>query len=204
MAIRARNAVTPWAVFASGIAALLVACLLSGSGAKAQAPPAEVDWEAQTDSILQQISQQTFLSSFAEIFTDFFQSGQLFIDQNATLLIPGNVGHWRYLTQWNTLTPKQKRRLLRYHIIKGRYTTQELLAAAPLTLFPTFNQNLPLNKTLKPNEVYFQSVPAMKFPSPLSLPNAGLTPNLAAHGVTFVILPPNLNCTTSACKKRLF
>ncbi|CAI5964939.1 unnamed protein product [Closterium sp. NIES-65] len=184
-----------------GVAAVLVTCLLSGLKAQAAG---QVDWEAQTESILQQVSQQTYLSSFAEIFTDFYQSGQLYIDQPATLLIPTNVGHWRYQTQWNTLTPKQKRRVLRYHVLKGRYTTQQLLDAPPLTLFPTLNQNLPLNKTVKPNEVYLQSVPAMKFASPLSVPNAGLTDNLAAHGVTFVILPPNLNCTSSACKKRQF
>ncbi|CAI5979211.1 unnamed protein product [Closterium sp. NIES-64] len=222
MAVRARNAVIPRALFASGFAAVLVTCLLSGLKAQAAG---QVDWEAQTESILQQVSQQTYLSSFAEIFTDFCetltlrpthclllpptstdrdQSGQLYIDQPATLLIPTNVGHWRYQTQWNTLTPKQKRRVLRYHVLKGRYTTQQLLDAPPLTLFPTLNQNLPLNKTVKPNEVYLQSVPAMKFASPLSVPNAGLTDNLAAHGVTFVILPPNLNCTSSACKKRQF
>ncbi|CAI5494442.1 unnamed protein product [Closterium sp. Naga37s-1] len=135
MAVRARNAVTPRAIFASGVAALLVTCLLSGLKAQAQA-----DYEAQTESILQQVSQQTYLSAFTEIFTDFYQSGQLYIDQPATLLIPTNVGHWRYQTQWNTLTPKQKRRVLRYHVLKGRYTTQQLLAAAPLTLFPTLNQ----------------------------------------------------------------
>ncbi|CAI5944437.1 unnamed protein product [Closterium sp. NIES-65] len=121
------------------------------------------------------------------------QSEQLYIDQDATILIPTNVGYWRYETQWDTLTRKQKRRLLRYHILKGRYTTQQLLDAAPLTLFPTFNQNLPVNKTLKPNEVYFQSVPPTRFVSPLSVPNAGLTDNIAAHGVTMVLIPPNLN-----------
>ncbi|CAI7929758.1 unnamed protein product [Closterium sp. NIES-54] len=121
------------------------------------------------------------------------QSEQLYIDQDATILIPTNVGYWRYETQWDTLTRKQKRRLLRYHILKGRYTTQQLLGATPLTLFPTFNQNLPVNKTLKPNEVYFQSVPPTRFVSPLSVPNAGLTDNIAAHGVTMVLIPPNLN-----------
>ncbi|CAI5477301.1 unnamed protein product [Closterium sp. Yama58-4] len=213
MAIRVRNA-----VFASsGIAALLVACLLSASGgnlakaqsdwasqlvqddseppqdAAAQAPPGEPDWEAQMASIIQQVANQTFLSSFGQIFTSYFESEQLFIDQDATILIPTNVGYWRYETQWDTLTRKQKRRLLRYHILKGRYTTQQLLDAAPLTLFPTFNQNLPVNKTLKPNEVYFQSVPPTRFVSPLSVPNAGLTDNIAAHGVTMVLQPPNLN-----------
>ncbi|CAI5520716.1 unnamed protein product [Closterium sp. Naga37s-1] len=298
MAVRARNAATPWAVFASsaGVAALLVACLLSESGANfanaqpapagdpdwvaqmlqttdsvgaetdaqpapadlgwveqlmpnsdwsaqdasAQGPPAEIppaqippaqgeppaddpdsddqdeeddsrpefageidpedsegqaepDWGAQMQSILQQVANRTFLSSFGQIFASFFQSEQLYIDQDATLLIPTNVGYWRYETQWDTLTRKQKRRLLRYHILKGRYTTQQLLDAAPLTLFPTFNQNLPVNKTLKPNEVYFQSVPPTRFVSPLSVPNAGLTDNIAAHGMTMVLIPPNLN-----------
>ncbi|CAI5975493.1 unnamed protein product [Closterium sp. NIES-64] len=273
MAICARNAVTPWAVFASsaGVAALLVACLLSESGANianaqpapagdpdwvvqwlqgtepdAQPAPAalgwaaelvqssdspaqeavqpaeptqpaqggppaddpdsddqdqeddsstagEPDWEAQMQSILRQVANQTFLNNFAQDFTFFFLTEQLYIDRNATILIPTNVGYWRYATQWNTLTPKQKRRLLRYHILEGRYTAQQLLDAAPFTLFPTFNQNLPVNKTLKPNEVYFQSVPPTRFVSPLSVPNAGLTDNIAAHGVTMVLIPPNLN-----------
>ncbi|CAI7810085.1 unnamed protein product [Closterium sp. NIES-53] len=292
MGIRARNAVTLWAVFASsaGVAALLVACLLRESGANfanaqpsaarepdwvaqmlqntepdaqpapadlgwveqlvpnsdssaqdasaqippAQGPPAQIppaqgppaddpdsddqdeeddsrpdfageidpqdsegqaepDWEAQMQSILQQVANRTFLSSFGQIFASYFQSEQLYIDQDATILIPTNVGYWRYETQWDTLTRKQKRRLLRYHILKGRYTTQQLLGATPLTLFPTFNQNLPVNKTLKPNEVYFQSVPPTRFVSPLSVPNAGLTDNIAAHGVTMVLIPPNLN-----------
>ncbi|CAI7834212.1 unnamed protein product [Closterium sp. NIES-54] len=263
MAIRLRNA-----VFATsrGIAALMVACLLSAGGgifAKAQSDwasrlvqddseptqdtaaqiyPREPDWEAQMASIIQQVANQTFLSSFSQIFTSYcefstllnhslfipiptnipnitgatyshpyhsfspppsslplvpllpapVESEQLFIDQDATILIPTNVGYWRYETQWDTLTRKQKRRLLRYHILKGRYTTQQLLDAAPLTLFPTFNQNLPVNKTLKPNEVYFQSVPPTRFVSPLSVPNAGLTDNIAAHGVTMVLQPPNL------------
>ncbi|CAI7895142.1 unnamed protein product [Closterium sp. NIES-53] len=194
----------------------MVACLLSAGGgifAKAQSDwasrlvqddseptqdtaaqiyPREPDWEAQMASIIQQVANQTFLSSFSQIFTSYFESEQLFIDQDATILIPTNVGYWRYETQWDTLTRKQKRRLLRYHILKGRYTTQQLLDAAPLTLFPTFNQNLPVNKTLKPNEVYFQSVPPTRFVSPLSVPNAGLTDNIAAHGVTMVLQPPNL------------
>ncbi|CAI5477309.1 unnamed protein product [Closterium sp. Yama58-4] len=156
-------------------------------------PSARPNWGAQMASIIQQVANQTFLSSFGQIFTSYFESGQLFIDQDATILIPTNVGYWRYETQWDTLTRKQKRRLLRYHILKGRYTTQQLLDAAPLTLFPTFNQNLPVNKTLKPNEVYFQSVPPTRFVSPLSVPNAGLTDNIAAHGVTMVLQPPNLN-----------
>ncbi|CAI5462431.1 unnamed protein product [Closterium sp. Yama58-4] len=253
MAISARNAVTPWAAFASsaGVAVLLVECLLSGSvanfanaqpapagepdwisqlsetdaqtapadlgwaaqlvpssdspavqeapaqgppaqGPPAQGPPADdqdeeddsdfvaemeheraasgvSNWEAQTQSIFQQVANQTFLSSFGQIFSNYFRSQQLYIDQDATILIPTNVGYWRYETQWDTLKPKQKRRLLRYHILKGRYTAQQLLDAAPLTLFQTFNQNLPVNKTLKPNEVYFQSVPPTRFVSPLSV-----------------------------------
>ncbi|CAI5507396.1 unnamed protein product [Closterium sp. Naga37s-1] len=193
MAIRARNAATPWALFASsaGVAALLVACLLSESGANfanaqmpngrreepewvtqmlqntepdaqpgpadlgwveqlvpnsdssaqdasaqfppAQGPPAQIppaqgppaddpdsddqdeeddsrpdfageidpqdsegqaepDWEAQMQSILQQVANRTFLSSFGQIFASYFQSEQLYIDQDATILIPTNVG----------------------------------------------------------------------------------------------------------------
>ncbi|CAI5460389.1 unnamed protein product [Closterium sp. Yama58-4] len=151
-------------------------------------------------STIQLVSNQTVLSSFAQFYSNHFKSEQLYIDRNATILIPTNVGYWRFETQWDTLTRRQRRRLLRYHILKGRYTAKQLLNAAPLTLFPTLNLNLPLNKTLKPNEVYFQSVPATRFVSPLSVPNAGLTDNFAAHGVTMVLLPPNLNCTWSYCR----
>ncbi|CAI5520586.1 unnamed protein product [Closterium sp. Naga37s-1] len=244
MAIRVRNAVFT----SSGIAALLVACLLSAGGgdfATAQpdwasrlvrssasketiapqpdslmgggsasketlAPqtlPAQLvrrrpDWEAQMASIIQQVANQTFLSSFGQIFTSYFESEQLFIDLDATILIPTNVGYWRYETQWDTLTRKQKRRLLRYHILKGRYTTQQLLDATPLTLFPTFNQNLPVNKTLKPNEVYFQSVPPTRFVSPLSVPNAGLTdgPPAAQPQLNLVFVQQEALSTSVACQ----
>ncbi|CAI5990909.1 unnamed protein product [Closterium sp. NIES-65] len=130
------------------------------------------------------------------------QGGQQPITAPAKLLVPTNVGHWQYLAHWTALSPTHQRRLLRYHILPGRYTAQQLLDAPQLTLFPTFNHRLPLNRTLKPEEVYFQSVPPMKSASPLSVPDAGLTAHLAAHGVTFVLEPPNLECTTVACNSK--
>ncbi|CAI5944440.1 unnamed protein product [Closterium sp. NIES-65] len=278
MAICARNAVTPWAVFASsaGVAALLVACLLSESGANianaqpapagdpdwvvqwlqgtepdAQPAPAalgwaaelvqssdspaqeavqpaeptqpaqggppaddpdsddqdqeddsstagEPDWEAQMQSILRQVANQTFLNNFAQDFTFFFKTEQLYIDRNATILIPTNAGYWRFESRWDTLTRRQKRRLLRYHILKGRYTAGQLLNAAPGTLFPTLNTNLPVNKTFKATIVPFQSY-LTRVVTTMTVLNAALTDNFVAHGVTMVLLPPNLNCTRSSC-----
>ncbi|CAI5507397.1 unnamed protein product [Closterium sp. Naga37s-1] len=221
--IRTRNGVTPWAVLASSAAgvaaALLVACLLSGgSGANfAEAQPAspqmvvptvapaarsgrdftplDPDWEAQMQSIIQQVANQKELSSFAQIFSNQFKTEQLYIDRNATILIPTNVGYWRFESRWDTLSRRQKRRLLRYHILKGRYTAGQLLSAAPGTLFPTLNMNLPVNKTFKANVVpYLTRVVTL-----LTVANAGQTNNFAAHGVTMVLLPPNLNCTRSSC-----
>ncbi|CAI5990883.1 unnamed protein product [Closterium sp. NIES-65] len=165
----------------SAVAVLLAFAVLSSRRAEAQGEP---DWRAKTASVLQQVSQQEFLSSFAAIFSEFLQGGQQPITAPATLLVPTNVGHWRYLSHWTALSPTHQRRLLHYHILPGRYTAQQLLDAPPLTLFPTFNHHLPLNKTLKPEEVFFQSVPLMKSASPLNMPDAGLTEHLAAHGVT--------------------
>ncbi|CAI5500603.1 unnamed protein product [Closterium sp. Naga37s-1] len=172
MAARQRDEVSPLANLANSAAALLLAfAVLSSRRAEAQGEP---DWRAETASVLQQVSQQAFLSSFAAIFSNFLQGGQQPITAPATLLVPSNVGHWRYLARWTALSPTHQRRLLRYHILPSRYTAQQLLDAPPLTLFPTFNHRLPLNKTLKPEEVYFQSVPPMKSASPLSVPDAGL------------------------------
>ncbi|CAI5507398.1 unnamed protein product [Closterium sp. Naga37s-1] len=133
MAIRSRNTVTPWAALASsGVAALLTACLLSGSGAnftEAQPAPAVSDraaqmvvptaaaaagswpppdpgWEEQMESIIQQVANKTSLSSFAQIFSNHFKTQQVFIDRNATILIPTNVGYWRYETRWDILEPR--------------------------------------------------------------------------------------------------
>ncbi|CAI6007886.1 unnamed protein product [Closterium sp. NIES-65] len=229
MADRQWSVVSPLANFASSaVALLLVFAVLSSRRANAQGEP---DWRAETASVLQQVSQQAFLSSFAAIFSEFcnhhahvplfvlrvrilplsspvaslppfLQGGQQPITAPAKLLVPTNVGHWQYLAHWTALSPTHQRRLLRYHILPGRYTTQQLLDAPPLTLFPTFNHRLPLNRTLKPEEVYFQSVPPMKSASPLSVPDAGLTAHLAAHGVTFVLEPPNLECTTVTCNSK--
>ncbi|CAI7921531.1 unnamed protein product, partial [Closterium sp. NIES-53] len=92
---------------------------------------------------------QTYYSRFTRIFASYFKSGDLVIDQDATILIPVNEGFLRSpkARNFESLTRKQKLRLLRYHILKGRYNAMELSNAAPNTLFPTFNQNLPLNKT---------------------------------------------------------
>ncbi|CAI7884830.1 unnamed protein product [Closterium sp. NIES-54] len=149
-------------------------------------------------SIIQQVANQKELSSFAQIFSNQFKTEQLYIDRNATILIPTNVGYWRFESRWDTLSRRQKRRLLRYHILKGRYTAGQLLSAAPDTLFPTLNMNLPVNKTFKANVVPFQSY-LTRVVTLLTVANAGQTNNFVAHGVTMVLLPPNLNCTRSSC-----
>ncbi|CAI5973104.1 unnamed protein product [Closterium sp. NIES-64] len=208
-------------------AMLLVACLLSGGSwanfAEAQPaspqpaspkmvvptvapaakpgkdlPPLDPDWEAQMQSIIQQVANQKELSSFAQIFSNQFKTEQLYIDRNATILIPTNAGYWRFESRWDTLTRRQKRRLLRYHILKGRYTAGQLLNAAPGTLFPTLNTNLPVNKTFKATIVPFQSY-LTRVVTTMTVLNAALTDNFVAHGVTMVLLPPNLNCTRSSC-----
>ncbi|CAI5465691.1 unnamed protein product [Closterium sp. Yama58-4] len=51
----------------------------------AQPAPADLGW---MQSILRQVANQTFLSNFAQDFTFFFLSEQLYIDQDATILIP--------------------------------------------------------------------------------------------------------------------
>ncbi|CAI5475479.1 unnamed protein product, partial [Closterium sp. Yama58-4] len=193
----------------SGFAALLVACLLSASGV--DLVKAEFDWvsqllpnyEAQTQSIMRQVARlnQTYYSKFTRIFASYFKSGDLVIDEDATILIPSNDGFSRSPKArfFDNLTRNQKLRILRYHILKGRYTGLELISTAPNTLFLTFHQNLPLNKTSQPKAyVYFEPVPGRVISSTgyvfctlVYAENAGRTRNIAAHGVSMGIEPPN-------------
>ncbi|CAI5507275.1 unnamed protein product [Closterium sp. Naga37s-1] len=208
MAMRMRGAV----VASSGFAALLVACLLSASGPNLAS--AQWDWtsqllpnykaQAQTVMRLAAISlNQTYYSRFTQLFASYFKSGDLVIDQDATILIPTNGGLWRCPKARNfyNLTRNQKLRFLRYHILKGRYLALDINTAAPNTLFPTFNQNLPLNKTS--NTIwytYLDTVPQRVVANQgyrysytgVEVPNAGLVKNIAAQGVSWCLDPPNL------------
>ncbi|CAI5946015.1 unnamed protein product [Closterium sp. NIES-64] len=205
MAIRMRGAV----VASSGFAALLVACLLSAGGPNLAS--AQWDWtsqllpdyKAQTQTIMRQLARmnRTYYSRFPQIFASFFKSGDLVIDQDATILVPSDDGflYCRKARDFDNLTRKQKLRLLRYYILKGRYTAQQLFNAAPNRLFPTFDQNLPLNKTVYPQGMCLEPVPqkviwstGWTFGTGLGALNAGLTRNIAAHGATWGIEPPNL------------
>ncbi|CAI5477310.1 unnamed protein product [Closterium sp. Yama58-4] len=197
-------------VASSGIAALLVACLLSASGvnvAKAQSDWASQllpNYQAQAKEVMRLAAislNQTRYSKFTQAFTSFFKSGDLVIDEDATILIPANGGLKRTkVKDFDSLTRNQKIRLLRYHIIKGRYNAMEINTAPQNKLFPTFNQNLPLKKTSDSWAAFLDTVPPRVVASEgyrysyteMRVPNAGLVKNIAAQGVSWCLEPPNL------------